>query len=215
MNRVVKFDMNILKFLAYFAIFFIVFYKNLSASEIVSRHLYNVGDEISFSIETILPNKSTYISMSRLIDIKENKEIWIIENSPTADKRIYDRITGNWIASFKDGNEVARAIPHNGGLRFPLQKGDKWTQSWTFTAAGGLLTGKSEAEYKVKKETIKANNNKYKTLKIEMKNPLWNSEKDRNWKKEIRWIDIDTGKIIKIYFKNIGFKMEYTATIIE
>ena len=215
MNRVVKFDINILKFLAYFAIFFIVFYKNLSASEIVNRHLYNLGDEISFAIETILPNKSSYISMSRLIDIKENKEIWIIENSPTADKRIYDRTTGNWIASFKDGNEVARAIPHNGGLKFPLQKGDKWTQSWTFTAAGGLLTGKSEAEYKVKKETIKANNNKYKTLKIEMKNPLWNSEKDRNWKKEIRWIDIDTGKIIKIYFKNIGFKMEYTATIIE
>ena len=57
--------------------------------------------------------------MSRLIEIKENKEIWIIENSPTADKRIYDRITGNWIASFKDGNEVARAIPHNGGLKFP------------------------------------------------------------------------------------------------
>ena len=48
-----------------------------------------------------------------------------------------------------------------------------------------------------------------------MKNPLWNSEKDKNWKKEIRWIDIATGKIIKIYFKNIGFKMEYTATLIE
>ena len=32
--------------------------------------------------------------MSRLIDIKENKEIWIIENSPTADKRIYDRKQG-------------------------------------------------------------------------------------------------------------------------
>ena len=215
MNKVVKFDINILKFLAFVAISFIIFYKDLLASEITSRHLYNLGDEISFSIETILPNKSTYISISRLIDIKENKEIWEIENSPSADKRIYDRKTGNWIASFKDGNEVARAIPHNGGLKFPLQKGDKWSQSWTFTAAGGLLTGKSEAEYKVKKETIKANNNKYKTLKIEMKNPLWNSEKDRNWKKEIRWIDIDTGKIIKIYFKNIGFKMEYTATIIE
>ena len=48
-----------------------------------------------------------------------------------------------------------------------------------------------------------------------MINPLWNFEKDRNWKKEIRWIEINTGKIIKIYFKNIGFKMEYIATIIE
>ena len=115
----------------------------------------------------------------------------------------------------KDGNEIARAIPHNGGLKFPLNKGDQWSQSWTFTAAGGLVTGKSEAEYKVKRETVKANNKKYKTLKIEMKNPLWNSEKDKNWKKEIRWIDIATGKIIKIYFKNIGFKMEYTATLIE
>ena len=104
MNGVIKVDINIPKLLACVVISFIIFYKNLSASEIKSRHLYNVGDEISFSIETILPNKSTYISMSRLIDIKENKEIWIIENSPTADKRVYDRTTGNWIASFKDEN---------------------------------------------------------------------------------------------------------------
>ena len=189
--------------------------KNINANEISNRHLYSIGEEISFLIETKLPNKSEYISISRLLDIKDDQEIWKVENSPTADKRIYDRVSGNWIASFKDGNEVARAIPHNGGLKFPLNKGDKWSQSWTFTAAGGLLTGKSEADYKVKKETIKANNKKYKTLKIEMKNPLWNSEKDKNWKKEVRWVDIETGKTIKIYFKNIGFKMEYTATIIE
>jgi hypothetical protein len=187
----------------------------INANEINKRHLYNIGDKVRFSIETVLPNKSTYISTSELIDIKNNKEIWLIDNSPTADKRIYDRATGNWIASFKDDNEVARAIPHNGGLKFPLKKGDEWSESWTFTAAGGLITGKSEAVYKVKKDTIKANNKKYKTLKIEMKNPLWNSEKDRNWKKEIRWIQINTGKIIRVHFKNIGFKMEYTATIIE
>ena len=196
-------------------IFLIFSLKSISANEINYRYLYNIEDEISYLIETKLPIKSSYISTSRLIEITKEKEIWSVSNSPTADKRIYDRKSGNWVASFKDGNEVARAIPHNGGLKFPLNKGDQWSQSWTFTAAGGLVTGKSEAEYKVKRETVKANNKKYKTLKIEMKNPLWNSEKDKNWKKEIRWIDIATGKIIKIYFKNIGFKMEYTATLIE
>lgn len=185
------------------------------ADEILDRHRYNIGDEISYSVETILPNKSKYISISKLLDIKDDNEIWQVTNSPSADKRIYDRLTGNWIASFKDGNEIARAIPHNGGLKFPIRKGDKWAQSWTFIAAGGLVSGKSEANFKTKAEKIKANNKVYKTLKIEMKNPLWNSEKDRNWKKEIRWIDINTGKIIKIYFKNIGFKMEYIATLIE
>ena len=48
-----------------------------------------------------------------------------------------------------------------------------------------------------------------------MKNPLWNSEKDRNWKKEVRWIEISTGRVIKVHFKNIGFKMEYIATLLE
>ncbi len=201
--------------LYYSSIFLIITIKNITANEINNRHLYNIGDEIKYFIETKLPNKSNYISTSILIEISDNEEIWEVKNSPTADKRIYDRITGNWIASFKDGNEVARAIPHNGGLKFPLKKGDKWKESWTFTAAGGLISGKSEAEYKVKKVTVKANNKKYKTLQVEMTNPLWNFEKDRNWKKEIRWIEINTGKIIKIYFKNIGFKMEYIATIIE
>ena len=207
--------MRYIKLLICIIIFILPSLKNINANEISNRYLYSIGEEISFLIETKLPNKSEYISISRLLDIKDDQEIWKVENSPTADKRIYDRVSGNWIASFKDGNEVARAIPHNGGLKFPLNKGDKWSQSWTFSAAGGLLTGKSEADYKVKKETIKANNKKYKTLKIEMKNPLWNSEKDKNWKKEVRWVDIETGKTIKIYFKNIGFKMEYTATIIE
>ena len=145
--------------------------KIISANEISNRHLYYIGDEINFSIETKLPNKSKYVSKSRLIDIKMVKKYGMLKIVPRQIKRIYDRETGNWIASYKDGNEIARAIPHNGGLKFPLNKGDQWSQSWTFTAAGGLVTGKSEAEYKVKRETVKANNKKYKTLKIEMKNP--------------------------------------------
>jgi len=207
--------MKIFKTLLFLILIQLINTYTLCANEIIDRFRYNLGDEISFSIETILPNKSKYISISKLIEIKDDQEIWQVTNSPTADKRIYDRLTGSWIASFKDGNEVARAIPHNGGLKFPLKKGDKWTQSWTFTAAGGLVSGKSEANFKVKTDTIKANNKKYKTLKVEMKNPLWNSEKDRNWKKEVRWIEINTGRVIKVHFKNIGFKMEYIATLLE
>ena len=177
--------------------------------------MYEVGDEIKYKVERILPNKSQYFTVSKLMAIDDEEEVWEVTNSPSADKRIYHRTTGNWIASFKDGNEVARAIPHNGGLKFPLNKGDSWKESWTFTAAGGLITGKSEAEFKVKKDNIKINGIKYKTLKVTMKNPKWNSEKDVNWKKDIKWIDIKTGKTVKIYFKNMGFKMEYTASLVE
>ena len=197
------------------AFIFIFIIQNLSANEIISRHLYNVGDQVKYKIDRILPNESSYITESNLINIIEDEEIWDVKNSPSADKRIFDRLTGNWITSYKDGNEIARAIPFSGGLKFPLKKGDKWNQTWTFTAAGGLLIGESKAEFKVKKDKIKINNTKYTTLKIEMINPLWNSEKDKSWKKHIRWIEINSGKIVKEYVKNIGFKMEYTASIIE
>ena len=201
--------------LIYSAFIFIFMIQNLSANEIISRHLYNVGDQVKYKIDRILPNESSYITESNLINIIEDEEIWDVKNSPSADKRIFDRLTGNWITSYKDGNEIARAIPFSGGLKFPLKKGDKWNQTWTFTAAGGLLIGESKAEFKVKKDKIKINNTKYTTLKIEMINPLWNSEKDKSWKKHIRWIEINSGRIVKEYVKNIGFKMEYTASIIE
>ena len=201
--------------LIYSAFIFIFMIQNLSANEIISRHLYNVGDQVKYKIDRILPNESSYITESNLINIIEDEEIWDVKNSPSADKRIFDRLTGNWITSYKDGNEIARAIPFSGGLKFPIKKGDKWHQTWTFTAAGGLLIGESKAEFKVKKDKIKINNTKYTTLKIEMINPLWNSEKDKSWKKHIRWIEINSGKIVKEYVKNIGFKMEYTASIIE
>ena len=176
--------MNKKKLLIYSAFIFMFIIKNLSANEIISRYLYNVGDQVRYKIDRILPNQSTYI-------------------------------TGNQITSYKDGNEIARAIPFSGGLKFPIKKGDRWQNAWTFTAAGGLLIGQSKAEFKVKKDKIKINNTKYTTLKIEMINPLWNSEKDKSWKKHIRWIEINSGKIVKEYVKNIGFKMEYTASIIE
>ena len=207
--------MNKKKLLIYSAFIFMFIIKNLSANEIISRYLYNVGDQVRYKIDRVLPNQSTYITESNLINIIEEEEIWEIKNSPSADKRIFDRLTGNWITSYKDGNEIARAIPFSGGLKFPIKKGDKWQQTWTFTAAGGLFIGQTKAEFKVKKDKIKINNIKYNTLKIEMLNPLWNSEKDKKWKKHIRWIDIDSGKVVKEYIKNIGFKMEYTATIIE
>jgi len=196
-------------------LFLLILIKISYSNEILERHLYKIGDQIKYEIKTTLPNKSKFITISKLVEINNEEEVWEIINSPTADKRIYHRITGNWITSFKDGNEVARAIPFNGGLKFPLKKGDKWIESWTFTAAGGLIIGESEAEFKVKKEKIKINNKKYNTLKVIMKNPKWNSEKDDNWRSDIKWIDIESGKTVKVYFKNIGFKMEYTASLIE
>ena len=131
---------------------FIFWHRFNGANEVISRHLYNVGDQVRYKIDRILPNESSYITESNLINIIEDEEIWDVKNSPSADKRIFDRLTGNWITSYKDGNETARAIPFSGGLKIPLKKGDKWNQTWTFTAAGGLLIGQSKAEFKVKKK---------------------------------------------------------------
>ena len=203
------------KYLIIFSIIILSIVTRIHANEIENRFLYNIGDEIEYQIEKILPNEVSYIIKAHLIAVNDDEEIWEIINSPTADKRIFHRTTGNWITSYKDGNEVARAIPYSGGLKFPIKKEDKWEQTWTFTAAGGLLTGQSQAEFKVKKDTIKINNKKYKTLKVEMKNPLWNSSKNSNWKKHIRWIDIETGKTVQEYFKDIGYKLEFTSKIIE
>ena len=207
--------MRRINLIIYIILSFIIFINHLNANEITNRYQYKLGEKISYKVDTILPGKSSYIIKAHLVKIIDDQEVWEITNSPSADKRIYDRITGNWITSYKEGNEIARAIPYSGGLKFPLKKGDKWEQTWTFTAAGGLLTGQTKAEFKVKKDKIKINNKKYNTLKVEMINPLWNSEKDTSWKKHTRWIDIKTGKIIKEYLKNIGFKMEFTRTIIE
>ena len=207
--------MRRINLIIYIILSFIIFINHLNANEITNRYQYKLGENISYKVDTILPGKSSYIIKAHLVKIIDDQEVWEITNSPSADKRIYDRITGNWITSYKEGNEIARAIPYSGGLKFPLKKGDKWEQTWTFTAAGGLLTGQTKAEFKVKKDKIKINNKKYNTLKVEMINPLWNSEKDTSWKKHTRWIDIKTGKIIKEYLKNIGFKMEFTRTIIE
>ena len=207
--------MRRINLIKYIILSFIIFINHLNANEITNRYQYKLGEKISYKVDTILPGKSSYIIKAHLVKIIDDQEVWEITNSPSADKRIYDRITGNWITSYKEGNEIARAIPYSGGLKFPLKKGDKWEQTWTFTAAGGLLTGQTKAEFKVKKDKIKINNKKYNTLKVEMINPLWNSEKDTSWKKHTRWIDIKTGKIIKEYLKNIGFKMEFTRTIIE
>ena len=150
-----------------------------------------------------------------LENIKNGKEYWRVTNEPSADLRVYDRQTGNWIASYKDGNLIAEAIPHGGGLRFPIKKGDKWTDNWTFSVGGGLISMTSTADFKVKKVNLKINGKKYKTLKITMKNPLVNGQKNESWKKHIRWLDIKNGRIIKEEFKDMKWDLEFIRTIID
>ena len=61
--------------LIYSAFIFIFMIQNLSANEIISRHLYNVGDQVKYKIDRILPNESSYITESNLINIIEEEEI--------------------------------------------------------------------------------------------------------------------------------------------
>ena len=81
--------------LIYSAFIYIFIIQNLNANEIINRYLYNVGDQVRYKIDRILPNQSTYITESNLINIIEEEEIWEIKNSPSADKIIFDRLTGN------------------------------------------------------------------------------------------------------------------------
>ena len=82
------------------AFIFIFIIQNLSANEIISRHLYNVGDQVKYKIDRILPNESSYITESNLINIIEllrkidnvwvraEEEIWEIKNSPRLSGKI-------------------------------------------------------------------------------------------------------------------------------
>ena len=49
------------------AFIFIFIIQNLSANEIISRHLYNVGDQVKYKIDRILPNESSYITGQGII----------------------------------------------------------------------------------------------------------------------------------------------------
>ena len=123
------------------------------------------------------------------------------------------KATGDEI--YKDGNLIAEAIPHGGGLKFPVTKGESWTESWTFSVGGGLFSMTSTADFKVKKVNIKINGKKYKTLRITMKNPLKNGEKNDTWKKHIRWLDLKNGRIVKEEFKDTAWNLEFIRTIID
>ena len=46
------------------------------ADEIINRYLYKVGDEIKYKVQTILPSKSEFVTISKLISINEEKDIW-------------------------------------------------------------------------------------------------------------------------------------------
>ena len=61
---------------------FIFIIQSLSANEVISRHLYNVGDQVRYKIDRILPNQSSYITESNLINIIEDEEIWDVTPSP-------------------------------------------------------------------------------------------------------------------------------------
>jgi len=64
--------------LIYSAFIFIFIIQNLSANEIISRHLYNVGDQVKYKIDRILPNESSYITESNLINIIEDKRFGML-----------------------------------------------------------------------------------------------------------------------------------------
>ena len=61
--------------------------------------------------------------------------------------------------------------------------------------------------------TIYKNGKKYKTLRITMKNPLVNGKKSDSWKRHIRWLDTDNGRIVKEEFKDTGWNLEFIRSI--
>ena len=201
-----------------FPLLFFIFYISITcanSNEINQRYLTEIGFINTYLVELKKPTEAKYKASMELQNIKNGKEYWKVTNEPSADIRVYDRKTGNWIASYKDGNLIAEAIPHGGGLKFPIKKGDKWTDNWTFSVGGGLISMTSTADFKVKKVSLKINGKKYKTLKITMRNPLVNGQKNESWKKHIRWLDLTNGRIIKEEFKDMKWNLEFIRTIID
>ena len=141
-----------------FPLLFFIFYISITcanSNEINQRYLTEIGFINTYLVELKKPTEAKYKASMELQNIKNGKEYWRVNNEPSADLRVYDRKTGNWIASYKDGNLIAEAIPHGGGLRFPIKKGDKWTDNWTFSVGGGLISMTSTADFKVKKVNLK------------------------------------------------------------
>jgi len=202
----------------FFLYVFLIFFTSsfhLNANEIKARYLTEVGYLNKYQVELKKPSEAVYEASMELLKIKDGKEHWKVNNEPSADLRVYDRKTGNWIASYKDGNLIAEAIPHGGGLKFPVSKGESWTESWTFSVGGGLLTMTSTADFKVKKVNLKINGKKYKTLRITMKNPLVNGAKNDTWKRHIRWLDLKNGRIVKEEFKDTGWNLEFIRSVLD
>ena len=199
----------------YVFLIFSISSSDLNANEIKTRYLTEVGYINKYQVELKKPSEAVYEASMELLKIEDGKEHWKVNNEPSADLRVYDRETGNWIASYKDGNLIAEAIPHGGGLKFPVKNGEKWTESWTFSVGGGLYTITSTADFKVKKVNIKINGKKYKTLRITMKNPLVNGKKSDSWKRHIRWLDLDNARIVKEEFKDTGWNLEFIRSIID
>ena len=48
-----------------------------------------------------------------------------------------------------------------------------------------------------------------------MKNPLVNGKKSDSWKRHIRWLDLDNGRIVKEEFKDTGWNLEFIRSIID
>jgi len=184
-----------------------------NANEIINRYLYDVGEEVSYKVEP--KNNPSYVIRLRLAEVTDDQEVWEVFNDPSVDKMVLHRITGNWIKSFKNGNITEEAKPYATGLKFPLKAGDKWINRYTYIVRKLQLRGTSKSWLEAKNDTIKINNKTYETLKIEMKNPLWDNQTDTAWLKQILWIDIETGKTVREAHINTFLKINYTSTLVE
>ena len=81
---------------------------DLNANEIKTRYLTEVGYVNKYQVELKKPSEAVYEASMKLLKIEDGKEYWKVNNEPSADLRVYHRETGNWIASYKDGNLIAK-----------------------------------------------------------------------------------------------------------
>lgn len=77
----------------------------------------------------------------------EGKSVHRISAGP--DTILYDKETGNVIASFRAGKEMNSTFPHDGTLNWPLYVGKSWTATYTYNnRLQGMSVGPLNVQYR-------------------------------------------------------------------
>ncbi len=99
----------------------------------------------------IVPPRGPTVTLTYTVledGIYEGKPVHRVSAGP--DTILYDKETGNLIASFRIGKEMTSTLPNDGMLNWPLYVGKEWTASYTYNnRLQGMSVGPLQMEIKI------------------------------------------------------------------